>query len=126
MTQLRIRLVTLFHLFGSLQRMHHWTYLSHFLKSMLFDYFEECKLNPDRLSEYMGNLESFFYQNELEVIDISPLHHFQWISYSDDFMPVTVQASIIVSDSLHIVPVTRKDKLRFWNKFPVSRIDKIL
>ena len=111
-------------LFGSLEFMRHWTYLSHFLKRMIFHYFEKCKINLDEFNKYFSTLESFFYEDLLEVIDISPLHHFQLMSISHDHKLVPIQASIILSNALHIIPLTRVDKVRLWNKFPISRLGK--
>ena len=112
-------------LFGSLEFMRHWTYLSHFLKRMIFHYFEKCKINLDEFNKYFSTLESFFYEDLLEVIDISPLHHFQLMSISHDQNKlVPIQASIILSNALHIIPLTRVDKVRLWNKFPISRLGK--
>ncbi len=90
---------------------------------MIFQYLEECKINHNGFNNYFSDLESFFYQDQLEVIDISPLHHFQLMSFSHGYMPIPIQASIIISDALCIVPLTREDKIRYWNKFPISHID---
>ena len=111
-------------LLGSIQYMDHWKYISHFLKTMMFKYFDNYEINQAAFNEYYRNLESFFYRDDMEVMDISPLHHIKLVTLGKDHMPIPVRCSIILSDNLRIVPVTYEDKIRFWNKFPMSHIDR--
>jgi len=108
---------------GTHQTMRHWTYLSHFLKSMIFKYFETCSINRDYFNQYLRDLESFFHQDQLEVIRISPLHYFQLVSSSNGNL-IRQQEPVILSEALRIRPVTREDRIRFWSKFPISHLDK--
>lgn len=103
------------------QNLTHWRYISHFLKSMVFHYFDNnYVIDVDAFSRYYNDLESFFYQNQLELVDVTPLHHFIFVNKKQVPTPV----SIILSPVLRIVPVTRENKIRLWNRFPISRVDK--
>ncbi len=111
-------------LFDSIHNLTHWRYISHFLKSMVFQYFDnKYIINEDAFNKYYNDLESFFYQDQLEILDITPLHHFKYLSLVNNIV-VPTKVSIILSDVLRIVPVTREDKIRLWNRFPISRIDR--
>jgi hypothetical protein len=108
------------------QNLTHWKYISHFLKSMVFHYFDNnYMIDVDAFNKYYNDLESFFYQDQLELVDITPLHHFKYLSLVNKML-VPTPVSIILSQVLRIVPVTRENKIRLWNRFPISRIDKSL
>jgi hypothetical protein len=63
------------------QNLTHWKYISHFLKSMVFHYFDNnYMIDVDAFNKYYNDLESFFYQDQLELVDITPLHHFKYLS----------------------------------------------
>jgi hypothetical protein len=112
-------------LLGSIQQMYHWKYISHFLKYMVFQRLDNHKL-IDALNNYYSDLETFFYQDQIEVIDISPIHYFQIATFNPrvGIMPIPIKCSINLSDNLRILPVTHENKIRFWNKFAISHIDE--
>ena len=100
-----------------------WIYLSHFLKSALFDYLNKHQIDIERFNIYFKNLELFFCDQSLDYVDISPLHHFQIVGLSSDNELRKIQCSIILSKRLHIIPLTHENRLRFSNKFPVSTLN---
>lgn len=106
------------------QFMNPWVYLSHFLKYTLFDYLRKHLIDIERFNDYFSNLESFFCEQYLDYVDISPLHHFQIVGLSSDNDLRKIQCSIRLSKCLHIIPLTHENKLRFSDKFPVSTLDK--
>lgn len=100
-----------------------WTYVSHFLKRMIFLYFQKHEIDYDGFSKYFSAIESFFYQEILDFADVTPLHHFQVVGFSHERKLVKLRCSIILSDRLHIIPLTYEDRLRLKDEFPVSRLD---
>jgi Apea-like HEPN len=74
-------------------------------------------------NSYYNDLESFFYQDQLELVDITPLHHFKYLSLLGNRL-VPTKIPITLSKQLRIVPVTKEHKIRLWNRFPISRIDR--
>jgi len=88
-----------------------WLYLSHFLKSTLFDYLLKHQMDPENFNVYFVNLESFFYEEYVDYKDISPLHHFQIVGALLDGNLKNIQCSIILSESLHITPLKHEQKL---------------
>jgi hypothetical protein len=108
------------------QNLTHWKYISHFLKSMVFRYFDNNYIiDVDAFNRYYKDLESFFYQDQLELVHVTPLHHFKYLSIVNKRL-VPTPVSIMLSEVLRIVPVTRENKIRLWNRFPISRMDKTL
>jgi len=100
---------------GMIQFMRHWTYISHFLKRMIYHYLENLTLENNIFDRNYSDLESFFYNDYLDMADITPLHHFQ---------PVSVQIPIKLSDDLSIVRLQDRSKIKLWNKLASSDLDK--
>jgi hypothetical protein len=91
---------------------------------MIFQYLDKCEIEINRFNRYFSDLQSFFYEDYLDMVDIAPLHHFHVIEFKDgNVLPVPTSATISLSDRLHIMPITSVDKIRLWNKFPISRLD---
>ena len=93
------------------QNLTHWKYISHFLKSMVFHYFDNnYMIDLDAFNKYYNDLEAFFYQDQLELVDVTPLHYFKYLSLVNKMLLPT-PVSLILSDTFRIVPVTRENRL---------------
>lgn len=64
-------------IFTYLTFLNHWTYISHFLKSMIFQYLQNHDIDMNLFNNLFSNLESFLYADTLEIAIICPLHFFQ-------------------------------------------------
>jgi hypothetical protein len=68
-------------LFGQLQRMSHWSYISHILKKLIYSYTNTGNLNIHTFIELYSDLEYFFTHDDLQFIEISPIFNITFIGF---------------------------------------------
>jgi len=63
-------------IFGMVQHITHWTYISHILSRLLSEYIIANEFNIDLFKRLYSDLENFLYNDNVLLAEIAPLHFF--------------------------------------------------
>lgn len=92
-------------IFAALQYLSVWDYLSHILKRILFSYVDTDHFNIDLFNKLYLDLESFFLNEDLEFVHISPLYNI-WLEDIDN---------IELNEHLSIRKISEMEQIRLRN-----------
>jgi hypothetical protein len=88
-------------LLGHIQYITHWSYISHILKTMVRSYLRYEEINRQKYDSLYSDLEQFFYNERIKLVEICPLLNFDIINYPDP---------IILSDCLSLRRVDNEQR----------------
>lgn len=91
---------------GLIQPIDHWTYISHFLVILVNSLLKSDNFDEDRFNELYFDLEDFFYNDSVEMLEIAPLYNFTIVGKDND----NISSCFPLSEGLSIRKITDSER----------------